>query len=155
MPLRPNDTQIPAQRAPISEAGGAPVYVAREWYRFFNTVHTFLPQPGPFTASFTGVTNVTSVTATNGFAVQMGSVITLTGLLVLDPAAAGNTVFTLAPPILDNLNLATAAGTFVTTASGVTAVGSVIANGAALEFRINAPSGASATYAYTVNYQIA
>lgn len=155
MPLRPNDTQIPAQRVSISETAAAPVYVSREWYRFFDTVHTYLPQPGDFTATFTPVTNVTAVTANSGFAVQMGSVITLTGTLTLDPVAAGNTVFTLAPPILDNLSLAAAAGTFVSTASGVTAAGSIIANGAVLEFRLNAPSGATATYAYTVNYQIA
>lgn len=155
MALLPNASQIPAQRVSMNETPSAPVYAAREWYRFFDTIHTYLPTPTVFTPVFTPAVNITSVTAGSSFANQMGTVIALTGTLTLNPATAGNTVFRMTPPILDGLSLATAAGVFVTTASGVTAVGSVVANGAELEFRINAPSGASATYAYTVNYQIA
>ena len=166
MVLLPNASQIPAQRVAINEQRAAipgrdseprdkPVYVAREWYRFFDTIHTYLPTPTVFTPVFTPILNVTAVTAGASFANQMGTVVTLTGTFTLTPAGAGDTVNHLTPPVLDGLTLSTAAGTFVTTASGVTAVGSVVATGPVLEFRLNAPSGAAATYAYNVNYQIA
>jgi len=168
MALQPNASQIPAQRVAINERSRIgvtpgrnadppppPVFVSREWYRFFDTIHTYLPTPTVFTPVFTPVTNVTTVTAGASFANQMGTVIALTGTFTLDPIAAGNTVFQMTPPVLDDLSLSTAAGVFVTTASGVTAVGSVVAAGPLLEFRLDAPSGAAATYAYNVNYQIA
>jgi hypothetical protein len=166
MALLPNASQIPAQRVGINERGRQgnterdaapppPIYVAREWYRFFDTIHTYLPTPTVFTPVFTPVTNVTALTAGSSFSNQMGTVIALTGTFTLDPTGAGDTVFRMTPPVLDGLTLSTAAGTFVTTASGVTAVGSVIASGATLEFRLNAPTGAAATYAYNVNYRIA
>lgn len=155
MALLPNASQIPAQRVQLNEPSSTTIYVSREWYRFFDTIHTYLPTPTVFTPVFTPVTNVTAVMAGASFANQMGTVVALTGTFTLDPIAAGNTVFQMTPPVLDGLSLSTAAGTFVTTASGVTAVGSVIATGPLLEFRLNAPSGAVATYAYNVNYQIA
>ena len=168
MALLPNASQIPAQRVALNERGQTgvapgrnadppppPIYVAREWYRFFDTIHTYLPTPTAFTPVFTPVTNVTALTPGASFANQMGTVVALTGTFTLDPVGAGDTAFQMSPPILDDLHLATAAGVFVTTASSVTAVGSVVAAGPVLEFRINAPSGATATYAFTVNYQIA
>lgn len=155
MALLPNASQIPAQRVSINETPSAPVYAARAWYRFFDNVHTYLPIPTVFTPVFTPVTNVTAVTAVASFANQMGTVVTLTGTFTLDPTAAGNTVFRMTPPVLDGLALSTAAGTFVTTASGASDIGSVVAVSGTLEFRLNAVNTAAATYAYNVNYQIA
>ena len=168
MALLPNASQIPAQRVAINELSRAgaltgrnaapppkPVFVAREWYRFFDTVHTYLPTPTVFTPVFTPVANVTAVTAGASFANQMGTVVALTGTLTLDPIAAGDTVFRMTPPVLDGLTLSTAAGTFVTTASGASDIGSVVAVSGLLEFRLNAVNTAAAAYAYNVNYQIA
>lgn len=165
MALLPNASQIPAQRVSINEQRVAipgrdsepdkPVYVAREWYRFFDTIHTYLPTPTVFTPVFTLVTNVTAVTAGANFANQMGTVIALTGTFTLDPTGAGNTVFRMTPPVLDGLTLSTAAGMFVTTASGASDIGSVVAVSGTLEFRLNAVNTAAAVYAYNVNYQIA
>lgn len=168
MALLPNASQIPAQRVAINERWRInmtanrpvdppppPVLVAREWYRFFDTVHTYMPTPTVFTPVFTPVANVAAVTAGASFANQMGTVVALTGTFTLDPTGAGDTVFRMTPPVLDGLTLSTAAGTFVTTASGASDIGSVIAVGAALEFRLNAVNTAAATYAYNVNYQIA
>ena len=133
MALQPNASQIPAQRVAINERSRIgvtpgrnadppppPVFVSREWYRFFDTIHTYLPTPTVFTPVFTPVINVTTVSAGASFSNQMGTVIALTGTFTLDPIAAGDTVFQMTPPILDDLSLSTAAGTFVTTASGVT-----------------------------------
>jgi hypothetical protein len=168
MALLPNASQIPAQRVEINERSrtGASagrnadppppsIFVAREWYRFFDTVHTYLPTPTVFTPVFTPVTNVTALTAGASFANQMGTVVALTGTFTLDPTAAGNTVFCMTPPVLDGLTLSTAAGTFVTTASGASDIGSVVAVSGTLEFRLNAVNTASAVYAFNVNYQIA
>ena len=155
MALLPNASQIPAQRVSMNETPSAPVYAAREWYRFFDTVHTYLPTPTVFTPVFTPVTNVTALTAGASVANQMGTVVALTGTFTLDPTAAGNTVFRMAPPVLDGLTLSTAAGTFVTTASGASDIGSVVAVSGTLEFRLNAVNTASAVYAFNVNYQIA
>lgn len=168
MALLPNASQIPAQRVAINERSRIgvtpgrnadppppPVFVSREWYRFFDTIHTYLPTPTVFTPVFTPVTNVTAVTAGASFANQMGTVVALTGTFTLDPTAAGNTVFRMTPPVLDDLTLSTAAGTFVTTASGASDIGSVIAASGTLEFRLNAVNTAAAVYAYNVNYQIA
>jgi len=139
----------------MNETPSAPVYAAREWYRFFDTVHTYLPTPTVFTPVFTPVTNVTAVTAGASFANQMGTVVALTGTFTLDPAAAGDTVFRMTPPVLDKLTLSTAAGTFVTTAPGASDIGSVVTAAGLLEFRLNAVNTAAAAYAYNVNYQIA
>ena len=168
MALLPNASQIPAQRVAINELSRAgaltgrnaapppkPVFVAREWYRFFDTVYTYLPTPTVFTPVFTPVVNVTTVSAGASFANQMGTVVALTGTLTLDPIAAGDTVFRMTPPVLDGLTLSTAAGTFVTTASGASDIGSVVAVSGLLEFRLNAVNTAAAAYAYNVNYQIA
>lgn len=155
MALLPNASQIPAQRVPVSEAAAVPIYVAREWYRFFDTLHTYIPSPSVFTPSFTPVTNVTALTAGGCFYNQMGPVIALTGTFTLDPAGAGDTVFRMTPPVLDDLALSSAAGTFVTTASGASDIGSIIAASGTLEFRLNAVNTASAVYAFNVNYQIA
>ena len=168
MALLPNASQIPAQRVAINERArvgvtsgrnveppAPPVLVAREWYRFFDTVHTYLPTPTVFTPVFTPVTNVTAVTAGASFANQMGTVVALTGTFTLDPTAAGDTVFRMTPPVLDGLTLSTAAGTFITTASGASDIGSVVVVSGLLEFRLNAVNTAAAVYAYNVNYQIA
>lgn len=164
MALLPNASQIPAQRVPLNELPRqqnnmgddlVPAFFSREWYRFFDTLHTYIPSPAVFTPVFTPVTNVASVTAGPSFSNQMGSVIALTGTLTLAPAAAGDTVFRMTPPILDGLSLSTAAGTFVITASGASDIGSVVAASGLLEFRLNAVTTASSVYAYNVNYQIA
>lgn len=168
MALLPSASQIPAQRVAINERSriGAPpgrnadpppppVFVAREWYRFFDTVHTYLPTPTVFTPVFTPVLNVTALTAGACFSNQMGTVVALTGTFTLDPTISGNTVFRMTPPVLDGLTLSTAAGTFVTTASGASDIGSVVAVSGTLEFRLNAVNTAAAVYAFNVNYQIA
>ena len=155
MALLPSVTQIPAQRVSLNEAAAAPVYVSREWYRFLDALHTYTPTPTVFTPAFTPVTNVTAVTAGASFATQMGTVVTLTGTFTLDPTAAGDTVFRLTPPVLDGLALSTAAGMFVTTASGASDTGSITAASGTLEFRLNAVNTAAAVYAFNVNYQIA
>lgn len=155
MALLPSTTQIPAQRVPLNEQPQAPVFTSREWYRFFDLLHTYIPTPSSFTPVFTPVTNVTVVTPGPSFYNQMGSVVALTGTLTLDPAASGNTVFRMAPPVLADLSLATAAGMFVNTAPGASDVGSVIAVAGALEFRLNAVTTSSSVYTYNVNYQIA
>jgi hypothetical protein len=139
----------------MNETPSAPMYAAREWYRFFDTVHTYLPTPTVFTPVFTPVTNVTALTAGASVANQMGTVVALTGTFTLDPTAAGNTVFRMTPPVLDGLTLSTAAGTFVTTAPGASDIGSVVTASGLLEFRLNAVNTAAAAYAYNVNYQIA
>lgn len=155
MALLPNASQIPAQRVPINEAAATTIYVAREWYRFFDTLHTYIPSPAVFAPSFTPVTNVAALTAGGCFYNQMGTVIALTGTFTLEPTAAGNTVFRMTPPVLDDLALSFAAGTFVTTAAGASDTGSVIAVSGTLEFRLNAVNTASAVYAFNVNYRIA
>ena len=155
MALLPNASQIPAQRVSMNETPSAPVYAAREWYRFFDTLHTYMPAPAAFTPALTAITNVTALTAGACFYNQMGTVVALTGTFTLDPTAAGNTIFRMTPPVLDGLTLSTAAGTFVTTASGASDIGSVAAVSGTLEFRLNAVNTAAAVYAFNVNYQIA
>ncbi len=155
MALLPNASQIPAQRVPLNEASATTIYAAREWYRFFDTLHTYISSPAGFTPVFTPVTNVAALTAGGCFYNQMGTVVALTGTFTLDPAGAGDTVFRMAPPVLDDLSLSTAAGTFVTTAPGASDIGSVIAASGLLEFRLNAVNTAAAVYAFNVNYQIA
>jgi hypothetical protein len=154
MALLPSVTQIPAQRVSLNEAANAPVYVSREWYRFLDALHTYTPTPAVFTPVFTPGVNVASLTAGPCFYNQMGSVISLTGSLSLTAGGAGDTVFTLAPPVLDNLSLSTAAGLFASTVPGVTAVGTVVANANALQFRVNATGAGAGTYVFNVNYQI-
>ncbi len=153
MALLPSLTQIPAQRATLTEPPQA-AFVSREWYRFFDSLHTYTPTPASFTPAFTAGTNVASVLGTAGFYNQMGTVVSLTGTLALTPSGAGNTTFTLAPPVLDNLSVSLAAGTFVTTASGASEVGSIVASTNTLLFRVNIVNTAPAAYAFNVNYQI-
>ena len=154
MALLPNASQIPAQRVPINERPQPPDYVAREWYRFFDNLHTYSPTPVTFAPTLTSVTNVTSVTAGTCFYNQMGTTITVTGSVTLDPAATGNTVFQMDPPVLDGLTISQAAGMFISTASGASDVGSVTVASNKLQFRLNAVSAASAVYVFHVNYQI-
>jgi hypothetical protein len=154
MALLPSTTQIPAQRVPLNEPPAAPAYTSREWYRFFDLLHTYIPTPATFTPAFTPGVNTSSVAGGACFYTQMGSVVSLTGTVTLTTSGAGNTVFTLVPPVLEDLSLSTAAGLFASTAPGVTAVGTVVSNSNVLEFRINAPGAGSATYAFNVNYQI-
>ena len=111
MALLPNASQIPAQRVPINERPQPPDYVAREWYRFFDNLHTYIPTPVTFAPTLTSVTNVTSVTAGTCFYNQMGTTITVTGSVTLDPAATGNTVFQMDPPVLDGLTISQAVAT--------------------------------------------
>jgi hypothetical protein len=155
MALLPSTSQIPAQRVPLNEPPQTPIYTAREWYRFFDLLHTYIPTPSTFTPSFTPVTNVAALVPGATFYNQMGTVITLTGTFTLTPAAPGNTVFRLTPPVLEDLSLTTAAGIFVTTAAGASDTGSIIAASGNLEFRLNAVTTTPSVYAYNVNYQIA
>ena len=155
MALLPSTTQIPAQRVPLNEQPQAPVFTSREWYRFFDLLHTYIPTPSTFTPSFAPITNVAALVPGATFYNQMGTVITLTGTFTLTPAAPGNTVFRLTPPVLEDLSLTTAAGIFVTTAAGASDTGSIIAVSGNLEFRLNAVTTAPSVYAYNANYQIA
>lgn len=156
MALLPSTTQIPAQRVSLSEDLKNPIYSSREWYRFFDFLHTYIPTPATFIPTLTPVTNVTALTAGACFYNQMGSVVALSGAFTLDPTAAGNTVFRMTPPVLGDLALATAAGLFVSTAAGASDVGSIVAvTGNLLEFRLNAVTTTPATYTFNVNYQIA
>ena len=154
MVLLPSATQIPAQRVPLNERPAEPEYMAREWYRFFDLLHTYSPTPANFTPAFTAVTNVTTLTPSGSFYNQMGNIIALTGAFTLQPTLPGDTVFRLMPPVLDTLTLTTAAGTFITTASGASDIGAVYAAANMLEFRLNAVSTTAATYVFNVNYQI-
>ena len=155
MALQPNATQIPAQRVSLNEDRSAPVFASREWYRFFDTLHTYVPTPAVFTPVFTPVTNVTAITPNASFVNPMGTVVALAGTFTMTPAGAGDTVFRMTPPVLDDLALSTAAGTFVIAAAGASDIGSVIAASGLLEFRLNAVTTAASVYAYNVNYQIA
>ena len=163
MALLPSTTQIPAQRVAINEPHGpinaknpssVPVYVSREWYRFFDLIHTYSPTPATFTPVFTPVFNVTSVTPGGCFYNQSGSVVSLTGSFNLTVAGAGNSVFRMTPPVLADLSLSTAAGTFIITTAGASDVGAVYSVGNELEFRLNAVTVGLATYVFNVNYQI-
>ena len=154
MALLPSVTQIPAQRVPLNERPQPPEYVSREWYRFLDSLHTYIPTPVTFVPTLTAVTNVTSVTAGTCFYNQMGTTITVTGSVTLDPAATGNTVFQMNPPVLDGLSVSQAAGMFITTTAGASDVGSVTVASNKLQFRLNAASAASAVYVFHVNYQI-
>lgn len=154
MALLPSVTQIPAQRVPLNETAVPPIYASREWYRFFDSLHTYTPTPAIFTPVFTPDTNVTTLLAGTCFYNQMGPVISLTGTLTLDPVGAGDTVFSLVPPVLDDLSVSTTAGLFASTAPGVTAVGTVVVSAGLLQFRINAPGAGAAIYVFNVNYQI-
>ncbi len=155
MALLPSITQIPAQRVSMNETPSAPVYAAREWYRFFDNLHTYTPTPATFTPAVTATSNVAALTAGACFYNQMGTVIALTGTFTLTPAAPGDTTFRLTPPVLEGFNVAAAAGVFVSTAAGANEVGSVVAVGNELQFRFNASGVASAVYAFNINYQIA
>lgn len=155
MALLPSVTQIPAQRVPINERPQQPAYLAREWYRFLDSLHTYIPTPVTFVPTLTSVTNVTSVTAGTCFYNQMGTTITVTGSVTLDPTTTGNTVFQMDPPVLDGLSVSQAAGMFITTASGAADVGSITVASNKLQFRLNAVSAASADYVFHLNYQIA
>ena len=154
MALLPSSTQIPAQRVPLNERPAEPEYMAREWYRFLDLLHTYTPTPANFTPSFTAVTNVTALTPSGSFYNQMGNIIALTGVFTLQPTLPGDTVFRLTPPVLDTLTLTTAAGTFIITASGASDIGAVYAAAGMLEFRVNAVTTAASTYVFNVNYQI-
>ena len=136
MALLPSSNQIPAQRVPLNERPAEPEYFAREWFRFFDLLHTFTPTPAVFTPVFTPVTNVTAVTGGGCFFNQMGNVVALTGSFTLDPAGAGDTVFRMDPSVLEGFALAVAAGNL-------------------LEFRLNAVNTGAAAYVFNVNYQIA
>ena len=155
MALLPNATQIPAQRVPLTGTKDMPAYTTREWYRFFDAMHTYMPTPVAFTPAFTPITNVTILTPGTCFSNQMGSVINLTGSFILDPTTTGNTVFRMTPPVLDGLAVTVAAGMFITTAAGASDVGSITLTAGLLEFRLNAASAATATYVFNANYQIA
>ncbi len=153
MALLPSITQIPAQRVSLTETPQA-AFTSREWYRFFDSLHTYVPTPAVFTPVFTPGANATSITAASAFYNQMGTVVSLTGTLTLTPTGAGNTTFTLTPPVLDDLSVGIAAGTFVTTAPGASEVGAVIASANTLLFRVNVVNTAAAAYVFNVNYQI-
>jgi len=153
MVLLPSVTQIPAQRVSLTETPQA-AFTSREWYRFFDSLHTYVPTPAAFTPVFTPGVNVTSITAVSAFYNQMGTVVSLTGALTLTPTGAGDTTFTLTPPVLDNLSVSLAAGTIVTTAPGAGEVGSVVASANTLLFRVNIVNTAAAAYVFNVNYQI-
>jgi hypothetical protein len=168
--LLPNATQIPSQRVQLNEGsiqkplsardggpGGPvePVQVSREWYRFFDLLHTYTPTPAAFIPTFTTVTNVASLTAGTCFYNQMGTTISLTGSFVLTPTATGDTVFRMTPPVLNKLAPNVAAGMFITTAAGVSDVGSITLASNLLEFRVNVTTLVGATYVFNVNYQIA
>lgn len=153
MALLPSVTQIPAQRVSVTEPPQA-AFVSREWYRFFDSLHTYVPTPAVFTPAFTPGGNVTSIASASAFYNQMGTVVSLTGSFTLTPAGAGDTSFSLTPPVLDNLSVGLAAGLFTTTASGFSEVGSVTAAANTLLFRVNIVNTAAATYVFNVNYQI-
>ena len=120
MALLPSVTQIPAQRVSLAEPPQT-AYVSREWYRFFDSLHTYVPTPAVFTPAFTPGSNVTSIASASAFYNQMGTVVSLTGTLTLTPTGPGDTTFTLTPPVLDNRSIGLAAGTLVTTAPGTAA----------------------------------
>lgn len=153
MALRPNSTQIPAQRVPISDDVRTPVRFPREWYRFFDNLHTYSPLPTTFIPVFTSWSNVSTLTPGDCFATQMGTVVLVTGTFTLASATAGLTTFMLAPPVLENLALNAAAGMIVS-ASGAQTVGAVVRVGGSLAFRVTTSSTLADTYAFNVNYQI-
>ena len=153
MALLPSITQIPAQRVSLTEPPQA-AFASREWYRFFDSLHTYVPTPAVFTPGFTPGGNVTAITSAAAFYNQMGTVVSLTGSFVLTPAGAGDTSFSLTPPVLDTLSVGLAAGTLVTTAPGFSEVGSVVAVANTLLFRVNIVNTAPAAYVFNVNYQI-
>ena len=154
MALLPSLTQIPAQRVPLNEQAKDPSYLAREWYRFFDALHTYTPTPAVFTPAITPITNVAVLTVGGCFYNQMGSVITLTGSFTLEPTYPGDTAFRMTPPVLDTLSLSIAAGTFIVTTAGRSDVGAVYAVSNTLEFRVNTVNAIAATYVFNVNYQI-
>ena len=153
MALRPNTTQIPAQRVSISDDARTPMHFPREWYRFLDNLHTFSPLPITFVPSFTSWSNVGSLTPGDCFATQMGTVVLVTGTFTLASAVAGLTTFMLAPPVLENLALNAAAGMIVS-ATGAQTVGAVVRSGSSLAFRVTTSSTAADNYAFNVNYQI-
>ena len=162
MALLPSVTQIPAQRVPLNErdsqgsnsAQPPPVHLSREWYRFLDSLHTYIPSPAAFTPTITAATNITSVTAGTCFYNGMGSTVTVSGSFTLQPVAAGDTSFRMAPPVLNGLTVNQAAGMFITTAPGFNDTGSITVAGGLLEFRIKIVNTASAVYVFNANYQI-
>ena len=164
MALLPSVTQIPAQRVQLNERNNQssnpntpqqqPTYLSREWYRFFDSLHTYIPTPAAFTPSITSTSNVAVLTPGVCFYTGMGSVVTVTGGFTLKPTVAGDTSFRMAPPVLDDLTVNQAAGMFITTAAGFSDVGSITVAGGLLEFRVNAVNTGPAVYVFNANYQI-
>ena len=162
----PEYAQIPSQRAAINEyrsfsdlsrQDGLPIFMSREWYRFFDLLHTNTPTPGTYTPTLTPVLNVSALTAAGCFYTLSGGTAQVSGTFTLQPVAAGTTVMYMTLPSPSNFtSLGQAAGTFVTTATGFSDGGAVIANVTTqqFEFRFEAVNTGSAVYVFTLNYQI-
>ncbi|MFZ9320364.1 MAG: hypothetical protein ACO245_04795 [Ilumatobacteraceae bacterium] len=112
---------------------------------------------GTYTPTLTNVTNVAASTAAVCQWLRVGTTVTVSGTVQIDPTAAGNTVLNMSLPVASNFTAATqAGGTFSTTTAGQSDNGSIVANTASdvFEFRFNAVNIANATYAFSVTYQV-
>jgi hypothetical protein len=112
---------------------------------------------GTYTPTLTNVTNVAASTAAVCQWMRVGTTVTVSGTVQIDPTAAGNTVLNMSLPVASNFTAATqAGGTFSTTTAGQSDNGSIIANSASdvFEFRLNAVNIANATYAFSATYRV-
>ena len=153
----PELPQIPAQRVPLTEGAPKFDYITREWFRFFDLLHTNSPQPGTFLPTLTPGVNVSAVSASTCYFLYTGTVVQVSGQVSLDPVAAGDTQFQMSLPVPSAFTSAgQASGIFVTTAGGFSDTGSIVADVAngTLAFRLNAVNTGAAAYAFTANYQI-
>jgi hypothetical protein len=112
---------------------------------------------GTYTPTLTNVTNVAASTAAVCQWMRVGSVVTVSGTVDIDPTAAGACVLRMSLPVASNFSAVNnAGGTFSTTTAGQSDNGSIIANVASdvFEFGFNAVNIANAKYAFSATYQV-
>lgn len=112
---------------------------------------------GVWTPTLTNTTNISASTASEGQYLRVGNTVTVSGVVEIDPTAAGACNMKMTLPISSNFtSLRQAAGTFATVTAGQSDQGSIIANASvdSLEFRFTAVNVANATYAFQATYQI-
>jgi len=112
---------------------------------------------GTYTPTLTNVANVAASTAAVCQWMRVGSVVTVSGTVDIDPTAAGTCVLRMSLPVASNFSAVNnAGGTFSTTTAGQSDNGSIIANVASdvFEFGFNAVNIANAKYAFSATYQV-
>lgn len=110
---------------------------------------------GTYTPTVTAGTNIAATTAFSGQYMRIGSVVTVSGFVEVDPTAVGNSIWYHSLPIASNLGATEhLGGTFTSATNGN--FGGVYADGAGDRalFRFNSTTTANAGYHFSYTYRI-